>query len=143
MAGALKRILPTAVAAAAVVAASLAVSSDRVMAQSSLSDPTRPPAALEEPAAAAETKPGKGVGVVPQSGLQTVIMRKGHKPVAVINGETVELGGKLGEATLVRLSEREAVLQGPQGKEVLRLTPNAEKTPANKGVAGAGREVGR
>ncbi len=100
-----------------------------------LPDPTRPPEGMET----VEAKPGKPAAAA--AGLQTVIMRKGKKPVAVINGETVELGGKLGEATLVKLGEREAVLQGPQGREVLRLTPDAEKKPVGKGGAATVREV--
>ena len=133
MAGRLKRLLPL-FAAVLSVAAGVAAAEP---AAATLADPTRPPPALEAPAAVAGKSPA------PLSGLQTVIMRKGRKPVAVINGETVELGAKLGEATLVKLSEREAVLQGPQGKEVLRLTPNAAKTPVEKGAAGMGRETGR
>ncbi len=99
------------------------------LAQAPLPDPTRPPAAFENAPAATEAKAGNSAG------LQTVILRKGRKPVAVINGETVELGGKVGEATLVKLSEREAVLQGPQGREVLHLTPKASKTAAHPGGA--------
>ena len=91
-----------------------------------ISDPTRPPTSVVEPTA---TLPSAGVS---GAGLQTVILRKGNKPVAIINGMTVELGGKVGESRLVKLSESEAVLQGPNGREVLRLIPAAEKTkPGN------------
>jgi MSHA biogenesis protein MshK len=87
----------------------------------SLPDPMRPPSSVIEPAAVAKA------GVV-GSGLQTVILRKGATPMAVIDGKTVKLGGKVGEARLVKLSESEAVLNGPNGREVLRLTPAVEKT---------------
>jgi len=90
-----------------------------------LQDPTRPPATLVEP-----TTIGSAVAA---SGFQAVIRRPGHKPMAVINGKMVELGGKLNDATLVRLSESEAVLQGPNGREVLKLTPAAEKTVPQPG----------
>ena len=86
-----------------------------------LSDPTRPPMTVAEPVT---TNPE---GVPPPSGLQTVILRKGHKPMAVINGMTVELGDKVGEATLVKISESEVVLHGPAGNETLHLTPGVEK----------------
>ena len=138
MAGALKRVLSLAVAAAAVLAAAGAVSTGPALAQTALPDPTRPPAALEESAVAVEAKTGKGSGVVAQGGLQTVIMRKGRKPVAVINGTMVELGGKLGDATLVEVGENEVVLQGPQGREVLHLTPSAEKQPVHDVAPGPG-----
>lgn len=88
-----------------------------------LSDPTRPPQAIVEPVTTASPE-----SAAPPSGLQTVILGKGHKPRAVINGVMVELGGKVGDATLVRLNETEAVLQGPAGREILYLTPGVEKT---------------
>ena len=90
--------------------------------QAPLADPTRPPAQAGEVAPGAAIAPAAG-------GLQTVIRRPGRKPLAVIDGSTVELGGNLGERTLVRLSDTEAVLLGPGGREVLRLTPGAEKKP--------------
>lgn len=88
-----------------------------------LVDPTRPPA-LVEPA------PEGAATTTTQSGLQAVILREGRKPIAVINGVQVELGGKLGDATLVKLNESEAVLQGPAGRETLWLTPGVGKTSA-------------
>ncbi len=90
---------------------------------SALADPTRPPAIL------AEGQPNEDISKkeLPASGLQTVILRKGAKPLAIINGQTVKLGEKVGDARLVRLSETEAVLQGPEGKEIMRLMPAAER----------------
>lgn len=86
-----------------------------------LADPTRPPATASEPAAT-------GAAAIPASGgLQTVIVGRGHKPMAVINGIMVGLGEKVGDATLVKLTESEAVLQGPAGREVLHLLPGVSK----------------
>ncbi|MFA6312361.1 MAG: hypothetical protein WCV99_09710 [Sterolibacterium sp.] len=92
-----------------------------------LPDPTRPPVTSAEPVAAgAESAP-------PPSGLQTVILGRGQKPMAVINGTMVELGGKVGDATLVKLTESEAVLQGPAGKQVLHLLPGLVKKTEGSG----------
>jgi len=110
--------------AAAALAGAAAIAHGQ--AQATLADPTRPPAAFDASPAAASAPSAA-------SGLQAVIMRPGRKPLAVINGSTVLLGGKLGDATLVHLSESEAVLQGPSGREVLRLTPGAEVKPAKAG----------
>lgn len=88
-----------------------------------LADPTRPPMALAEGEPKDEAKPSEP----PPAGLQTVILRKGAKPLAIINGQTVELGGTVGDARLVSLSETEAVLQGPNGKEVMRMIPAVER----------------
>ncbi|SMB29880.1 conserved protein of unknown function [Sterolibacterium denitrificans] len=88
-----------------------------------LADPTRPPAALVETAVQEEEQPDQP----PPLGLQTVLLRKGAKPLAIINGQSVELGGMLGESRLISLTETEAVLQGANGKETLRLMPDAER----------------
>lgn len=87
-------------------------------------DPTRPPANWLVPVDPA-TQAGEGAA----NGLrlQSVLMSQGRKPVAVIGGKTVPLGGKVGEATLVRLNEHEAILQGADGVTHLYLTPDVQK----------------
>jgi hypothetical protein len=85
-----------------------------------LPDPTRPPAAMLSPAAAE----GETTGPV----LQSVLIPKKGSPVAIIGGQQVRLGGMYGEQRLTRLTEREAVLEGPSGVERLLLTPDAVKT---------------
>ena len=57
--------------------------------------------------------------------------------MAVINGMAVTLGGKVDDSTLVKLSESQAVLQGASGKEVLELTPAAEKQAVQAQTKGA------
>lgn len=100
------------------VLASLSIAAAQA-ADASLPDPTRPPATFDEPAAA----------VVPESGpvLQSVVIPAKGRGVAVIGGQEVPLGGFYGQRRLVRLSEREAVLEGPDGIEHLPLTPGIEK----------------
>ena len=56
-----------------------------------------------------------------------MIPKKG-KPVAVIGGQQVKLGELYGDSRLTKLTEREAVLNGPAGVEHLMLTPGIEKT---------------
>jgi MSHA biogenesis protein MshK len=96
----------------------------------SLPDPMRPPAAAGETAPAAST--GSEGMPATSNGLQTIILGRGRKPMAVINGIAVGLGDKVGEARLVKLSETQAVLQGPGGKETLYLTPGVERTGSLK-----------
>jgi MSHA biogenesis protein MshK len=78
--------------------------------------------------------------------LQSVLVKQSGKPVAVIGGKTVVLGERLGEATLVRLNEREAVLKGADGVTHLYLTPEVEKwmvvTPASGKTGKAGSMKG-
>jgi MSHA biogenesis protein MshK len=99
----------------AVLAAAVQVQAD------DLRDPTRPPAAMLAPAAAASAPAD-----APQ--LQSVLLGNGRKPAAVISGQLVLLGGQLGDARLVRVTERSAVLKGPQGETTLALTPPAPET---------------
>ncbi|MBP8135962.1 MAG: MSHA biogenesis protein MshK [Rhodoferax sp.] len=107
-------------------------------AQAQMADPTRPPAAWLAPVAEAR-QGSEGAGPLR---LQSVLMRQGGRPVAVIGGKTVALGGHVGGATLVRLNEREAVLQGADGVTHLYLTPDVEKQmidmpkPRNTGKSG-------
>lgn len=90
------------------------------MAQTALADPTRPPASISV-AEAVDT--GQTVGPV----LQSVILPKKGRGIAVIGGQQVKLGERYGESRLIKLSEKEAVLEGPAGVEHLLLTPGIEK----------------
>lgn len=83
-------------------------------------DPTRPPPGWADAAPA----------VASSSGLQQIIRRAGAKPAAVINGQRVELGGRVGDARLVEVSEDFVVLQGASGRETLYLTPGIGKKTA-------------
>ena len=103
-----------------ILLALLAISGS-AMAQSA--DPTRPPAAWLAPVS--DVRPdGEPAGGLR---LQSVKMPVGGRPVAVIGGKTVPLGGQVGGAILVRLNEREAILQGVDGVTHLYLTPDVEK----------------
>lgn len=106
-------------------------------------DPTRPPANWMVPAEGAGENAEAGEGGLR---LQSVLMPQGGRPVAVIGGKTVALGGKVGGATLIRLNEREAVLQGADGITRLYLTPDVQKqmivTPAAGKTAKSGQVKG-
>ena len=83
-----------------------------------LPDPTHPPAMLGE----------LGVMVNKQSsGLQSVLISGDHR-AAIIDGETVALGDKHGDAKLIEVNEGNVVLQGAQGRQVLSLFPGVKIT---------------
>ena len=84
-----------------------------------LSDPTRPAIGLPS---AAEAGSSAGVVQPAHKGLQSIIISP-QRRAAVIDGETVELGGKIGDATLVEVRESSVVLQGSQGRHVMELFP--------------------
>lgn len=106
-------------------------------------DPTRPPANWLSPVESGGQIADGGSGGLR---LQSVLMPKDGKPVAVIGNKMVALGGKVGGATLVRLNEHEAVLQGADGVTHLYLTPDVQKqmivTPNARKTGKAGQVKG-
>lgn len=84
------------------------------VAEEALVDPTRPP---ERRAAKAEPADAGG------SELQSVIISPTRR-AAIIRGQMVELGGKVGDFRLIEVNEGGVVLQGTKGLEVLTLFPN-------------------
>ncbi|OGS75733.1 MAG: hypothetical protein A2Z94_05710 [Gallionellales bacterium GWA2_55_18] len=81
-----------------------------------LPDPTRLPAIII---------PVTAMWGKPPPGLQSIIISKVRR-AAIIDGETVELRGKHGDATLIEVSETGVVLQGAQGRQVLTLFPDVQ-----------------
>jgi MSHA biogenesis protein MshK len=95
-----------------------------------LSDPTRPPSAVAESSGGQESASA--------ARLQSVLLSPGRK-VAVINGVAIPLGGMVGEARLVKITETEAVLKSGNETEVLKLFPGVEKEPRVRETARARR----
>ena len=85
-----------------------------------MTDPTRPPSAPLPPGQNDSTEG-------PNSQLQSVLISPTRK-LAVINGQTIALGGRFGEAQLVSISESSVVLKRGEELETLRLLPGLEKT---------------
>ena len=86
-----------------------------------LSDPTRPPREIfGESADGYES-------AASSSPAQVVIISKDRRQ-ATINGRTVVLGGRYGNATLVRISDEELVLQRPEGTETIKLYSSVQRT---------------
>ncbi len=85
------------------------------------------PSDFVDPSGPARQQPGAA-----GSGLQVIKISKGRRS-AVIDGRVVRVGDKVGDATVVSLSESAAVMKDAEGKRVtLRLLPQGEKTPAAK-----------
>ena len=90
----------------------LSLGAPRSLAQE-LNDPTRPPREIL----------GGPYAVEPAASLspaQVVIISTDRRQ-ATINGQTVVLGGRYGNATLVRISDEEIVLKRADATEVIRL----------------------
>ena len=78
-----------------------------------LSDPTRPPREI----LGVTDAPDAAVGGSP---AQVVLISRDRRQ-ATINGQTVNLGGRYGNATLIGISDSELVLQRSDVTEVIRL----------------------
>lgn len=86
-----------------------------------LPDPTRP---ADVPLAV-----GAGAG-----GLQAIVMRPGGKSAAVIDGEEVRVGERIGDKAhgkrVLKISENAVIVQGEGGRETIRLIATVEKVTA-------------
>ena len=88
-----------------------------------LADPTRPPSDLGTP----------GAAIAPAGPrLHSVLISPGRR-LAVIDGETVSVGGKIGDATVVQISETEVVLKRGEETERLGMFTGIEKRPSRPG----------
>ncbi len=77
-----------------------------------LSDPMRPPREIS----GRDADPAE-VGLSP---AQVIVISR-DRTQATINGQTVPLGGRYGNATLVRITDEEIVLRRAETTEVIRL----------------------
>ena len=112
----------------------VALGTPRALAQG-LSDPTRPPREIIGGSAGAYEPEGSS------SPAQVVIISKDRRQVT-INGRTVNLGERYGNATVVRISDEEIVLQRPEATETIRLYSSVQRRkhwPAERTDA-AGRQ---
>lgn len=89
-----------------------------------LIDPTRPPLSILMPAAQSGV-----VATDKSSSLQSVIISKNRR-AAIIDGLTVELGAKSGDARLIEVNPASVVLRTSQGRQVLKLYPDVTITSA-------------
>lgn len=88
-----------------------------------LPDPTKPAVgsgAIQSGAATGEAK-----AVPSDDGLRTIIISPDRRS-AVINGQQVALGGKLGNERLMAVCDASVVLQGPEGRREVSLYPGVE-----------------
>lgn len=83
-----------------------------------LPDPTRPPVETGVVTSSALEVTGPA--------LQSVMIRSGHR-TAVISGQLLAEGERFGDAKLIRISESEVILLGPEGRQTLKLFPGVEK----------------
>jgi len=86
----------------------------------SLPDPTRPPANLDGGATATAQPSGPALQVI-----RTI----NGKRSAMISGQEVKSGSRVGDAVVMRIDEDRVLLRGPGGIQTLKLFPEVEKRP--------------
>jgi len=84
-------------------------------------DPMRPPSA------AGIDAPGPTSADGPR--LESVLIAPDRR-IAVINGQQVSVGGKVGSGEVVRITESEVVIRGAGGDAILKLVPEYMQRPA-------------
>jgi MSHA biogenesis protein MshK len=85
-----------------------------------LADPMRPPQV-----SASERAAEAALGAQGSSRLQSVLISPARR-LAVIDGSVVPLGGQVGNATVVAISETEVVLKKGDERETLKLYPGVQ-----------------
>ena len=92
-----------------------------------LADPTRPPPGLRSAGAPRAT--GEAAGLV----LQSVIISDTRRS-AIISGQHVMLGGRIGPARLIKVSETAVVLLTGDSRRTLKLYPGVRKRAVEAGM---------
>jgi MSHA biogenesis protein MshK len=87
----------------------------------SAADPMRPP--LAEASAAERAAAATPV-------VQAIVIRPDLR-YAVIDGQTVKVGGRIGDMQVTRIDESRVRVAGPSGVTELRLYPHVEKSAAH------------
>ena len=86
-----------------------------------LADPTRPPAALWAPANAAPA-------VAAQPQLQSVLIstKPGGRRVAVIDGQVVKVGSKVGDAVVTEIRDTAVLMRRGKSLQTFKLYPSSK-----------------
>lgn len=87
-----------------------------------LADPTRPPDTFRPPLGGTPAAPAAS-----QFSSQPVVILSSDRRQVTINGQTVPLGGRIGDAKVIRISDTEVVLQSTDSIETIRLYGAVEK----------------
>ena len=102
-------------------AASLLAAAHQIAFAQGIADPTLPPPAFATGENAEEAVRGPV--------LQSIMIRP-HSRSAIISGERVTLGSKIGNSRVAAIRDSEVVLRSNSGTEVLRLYPDVHMKPS-------------
>ncbi|MDI4635086.1 MSHA biogenesis protein MshK [Pelomonas sp. V22] len=111
---------------------SLLLAGTAAWAQPQLADPTRPPAALAASAPASAARPASAPAPKPPE-LQALRLGRELPPLALVDDKLVRVGDRVGEASVLAISEDGVLLRVGRGPDQwLRLNPGVRKSSATK-----------
>ena len=90
-------------------------------------DPTQPPAARDA-----------GEGLMPGPRIESILIAPDRR-LAVISGQQVTIGSRVGSAVVVGITETEVMLRGADGERTLKLFPELVRQSAAAGKKGRPR----
>ena len=94
-----------------------------------LADPTRPPM-LVEPRSAAPVRPDTAAQPRVWPKLQSVQIPAKGPASALVDGQIVHVGQRIGDATLIAIDAQRIVLRTARYEQHISLTPGIAKTPS-------------
>ena len=106
--------------------------------ETSLPDPTRPPEGMSAVTASAPAE----IAAFSEPRLQSVMIGTAGRS-AIISGQRYQLGDRIGDARLVKISEAEVVLAGASGRRAMTLFPPVKTRVEAPKPAAARRAAGR
>jgi MSHA biogenesis protein MshK len=92
-----------------------------------MADPTRPPAGIAGEGALARGNGGTVIAGQPAGHVLQAIRLSGGRSEAMIGGQLVHQGDRVGTGEVIRISESEVVLRTTEGLQTLKLFPGIEK----------------
>jgi len=111
-------VMPALRHAAALLLLGLTVGGARAQA---LDDPTRPPAALHAPQAGVPATPAR-----PRLESVLISRKPGGRRIAVIDGQIVRPGSKVGNAVVVEIQDTAVILRKGKSLETVKLYPSSK-----------------
>lgn len=100
-----------------------------------MTDPTEPPPIPSSAAPGDTAAPS-----APSAPSLQFVMMTGKRTEAIIDGKLVQVGDRVGDSRVVKISQYEATLRGPGGVQTLRMFPEvrmqvSKNSPDNSGAA--------
>lgn len=111
------RLPRTAVLLMLALAAAVAAMAPASATAQEMADPTRPPDSGDD-------RPAPTAGNT--LNLQSILISATRRE-AVINGQVVRAGGRIGQTKIVKISDNQVLVDGPRGMQVLRMFPGIDK----------------